>query len=202
MRHTPTSKSVFVAFLFTILLAACSQAAAPTATQAPTETLAPTKTTAPSPTPNVYQELGMPHEMTAAFEGSNSTFIREADGSFSVDATSYQSGTREVRKYSVEVGSFDIHPEISNAYAPATIHGADADGNQVTLIWNQETVWTEEFSLSTDVASPTDFAYEDRIPMLQSILLQHDDPFAERSQGLLIHSERTENGRVVYLRTG
>lgn len=178
--------------------------AASTLTPTAKPTLQPTKT---SEVPTLA-ELGINEPaMIEKFQGAETSVTREGSGAYSVTATSYvdlaeDAGFEKTQnKYTIDTSSFSIHEDLNNAYAPATVEAKNEENEPVTLIWNEKLGWIEEFELSTDVLNPTDFPYEARVPMVQSILLQHEDPFEERSQGLRIRSERTENGRVVYLRT-
>jgi hypothetical protein len=182
-----------------------------TSTTAELATAAPASSTpdsiSPSPTPpQTIDQMGITEpNIVKAFSGT--TFKQETDGSYSVQATSYaENATKDgfdqkSEKYTIDKTTFNIHADMNNAYAPATVNATNAEGKQVTLIWNEKLGWVEKFNASTDIESPTDFPYEARIPMLQSILLDHADPFIKRSNGFTISSENTSNGRVVYLRT-
>lgn len=205
--------SMFWICIFT-LLACSTQISSPTTAPSPAPTLntpiASPSEIAPTTTPNTMTmtELGISDpNMAKVLAGIEKTITHEADGSYSVQATSYaENATKDgfdqkSEKYTIDKTTFNIHADTNNAYAPATVDAKDASGKQITLIWNETLGWVEKFNASTDIESPTDFPYEARIPILQSILLDHADPFSKRSNGLLVHSENTDNGRVVYLRT-
>lgn len=163
----------------------------------------------PTKTPNSpsLEELGIENPAIAEqFIGVEASIKREANGSYSVTGLSYRNKAEDPgfeisqTMYTIDPTSFNTHEELNNAYAPATVE-ANTENKTVTLIWNKEFGWVEEFTLSTDISNPTKLPYEARVLLLQSILLQHKDPFVERSEGLLIRSQRGNNGRTVYLRT-
>ncbi len=212
--------------LFTLILTltACATTSPTPTAKAPSPQLPATNSTlqvAPTPTkaeptkmptsePITLDSLGITKsDMVKAFAGVNKSVTKEADGTYSVQATVVTENktndgfTQTTEKYTIDTSTFNDHQDLNNAYAPATVTAKDASGKTVTLIWNSESgSWTKEFdNLSTDIETPTDFPYELRIPMLQSILLQHADPFTQRSKGLLVRSEKTADGRVVYLST-
>jgi hypothetical protein len=167
-------------------------------------TASPTETAkAPS-----LAELGITDPaMIEKFHGVETSIAHETDGSYSVMGTSYVDKAEDAgfeidqSKYTIDTTSFSINENLNNAYAPATVEAKDSENKPVTLIWNENLGWVKEFSLSTNVDNPTDFPYEARVPMLQSILLQHEDPFTERTNELVIAYILTENGLVTYLRT-
>ncbi|MBN1454499.1 MAG: hypothetical protein JW963_26005 [Anaerolineales bacterium] len=205
-----------IAFLlvFLPLLAAC---AAPTSIATPTpapvstkgaetETLAAgTPTMSPTLTPDLVtmDELGITdYRAKKTFEGMPETLTREADGSYSVTAKSNEEGAITEGKYTIDITTFDFHLEMKNFYSPGTVEATDEQGNKVRLIWNNELGWVKEFTnLSTDIENPTEFDYEYRVPMLQSLLLQHESPF--KPGGGLDFRLRvdSENSKVIYFRT-
>jgi hypothetical protein len=197
-------RTVFLLLASILLLAACAPAptAAPTPEPAlseaegPTKTpqLSPTQETPVTPTPAVDMEaLGITDpQMIAAFKGFEAFVTPESDGRYSV--------TVEGKKYFLSPDTFDLHADLNNAYAPATVNATDDKNKSVTLIYNKEGL-SLNAPLSLDIESPTDFDDSSRLTMLQKYLLQHADPFPERSKGLAYQAEWSENGKAYYLRT-
>jgi hypothetical protein len=190
-------RTVFLPLAFVLLLTAC--APAPTTEPALSEVEEPTKTpqTAPTqdtPTPAAVTlpELVPDLEISPGFRGMEKLVNAESDGRYSV--------TIEGKKYFLSPDTFDLHADLNNAYAPATVNATDDKNKSVTLIYNKEGL-SLNAPLSLDIENPTDFDDKSKLTFLQRYLLQNPDPFAERSKGLPRRFEDTENGRVAYLRT-
>jgi len=217
--------SIFI--LFGISLTACQTATpSPTAISTPM-IVSPSSTpdTSPSvPAPVTATELGitdptsMPQvtstelgitdpttPLATTFAGVEKKVTREANGTYSVQATSYAEGadkksfSTSQEKYIIDKNSFSLTEDIP------VVTATDSQGNKVTLLYDKSTgLFTKEFTnLSGDIENPTDFPYEARIAMMQSIRLQHADPFTERSKKpLLYQSEKTADGsRITVFRT-
>ncbi len=187
------NKIVFLLLASVLLLAACAPAPTPTSTRTPHPAPSPTQET-PTPAAVTREDLGLKKGTPEyhSFRGIEKNVTAEADGRYSV--------TVDGKKYFLSLDTFDLHADLNNAYAPATVNAVDVNNNPVTLIYNKEGL-SLNAPLSLDIESPTDFDDSSRLTTLQKYLLQHADPFAERSKGLAIQAEWSENGKAYYLRT-
>ena len=184
--------------LLLLAITACSNA--PITPQAtvklppPTATVIPTPTKTPIPTLATIslKDIGVTEpDMIKTFDGLEKLVHKETDGRYSimVDNT----------KYFLQ-GGWNLHAELNNKFAPATFDAIDEKGNQAVIIWNSDGVDINS-PLSIDIENPTDFSDDNKLTTLQKYLLQNPDPFTERSKGLPLQLESTENGKVIYLRS-
>jgi hypothetical protein len=169
--------------LLLFALAACRQVpeggAAPTpVTVSPTMTAPIPVSTGDTPTdvatqapeapivadPVSMTELGITDPILAnSFKNVDNTVAREADGTFSVNAISYEGETAVEGKYIIDTTTFSDNPEIKNEYAPLTVKATDSQGNNVTLIWDSEHgAWRMPFAMVDN----SDFSKVDQIPFV------------------------------------